>query len=432
MVDIVCLILYLISELANYILGYAVIFDMEIEKKRKKWLFGCSIILLIHIFALFMLDSSVSRAMSLFTMLIVPIFFIEGTLKKRLALYPIISMGFSSIAVGCTYILGVILNIPEHKVVASEVLVLFCQYIPIIIMLVTKAYRHIKGYDRIQIKMDIKQYILFYVGIVCAFFILSTIQTMSKEGVTEDVLEYYGIYASIACVVMIILIIWQGIFSKKELEYKKQKEMYNLYMEMQESHIKNIIEQDERMRRFRHDLNKHFIALSGYASEGNNKNISEYLDQMIINSSIDDIKEYTGNRAVDAIIRQIESETHEKNINFEARTSKLKCENIMVFDLCTIVSNLLKNAVEACEKIEMQEDKKIQFTFCNYESHIYICVKNTILEKVVMENDELVTTKNDKKEHGYGSGNVYRTVKKYEGDLNYKCDDNWFEAEIIL
>lgn len=43
---------------------------------------------------------------------------------------------------------------------------------------------------------------------------------------------------------------------------------------------------------------------------------------------------------------------------------------------CTIISNLLNNAIEACEKI--QEDKRIiEFKIAGYNSQIFISVRNS-------------------------------------------------------
>ena len=51
-------------------------------------------------------------------------------------------------------------------------------------------------------------------------------------------------------------------------------------MQMQEENIRDVIHQDSRLRSIKHDMNKHFVALSGYADNGDIEGIKEYIDDM--------------------------------------------------------------------------------------------------------------------------------------------------------
>ena len=84
---------------------------------------------------------------------------------------------------------------------------------------------------------------------------------------------------------------------------------------------------------------------------------------------------------------------------------------------CTIISNLLNNAIEACEKI--QEDKRIiEFEIVGYNSQIFISVCNSYdMESIINQKQKFITTKEDKLNHGIVLENVRMTVKKYDGDM---------------
>lgn len=103
-----------------------------------------------------------------------------------------------------------------------------------------------------------------------------------------------------------------------------------------------------------------------------------------------------------------------------------------VYEFCTILSNLIKNSVEACEKIENVEDRRIEIKICSYNAQVYLEVGNTVPEDVVIRNNHLSTTKSDKKNHGIGSRNVERTVNKYGGELEYQCKNKWFWVEVTI
>ena len=79
---------------------------------------------------------------------------------------------------------------------------------------------------------------------------------------------------------------------------------------------------------------------------------------------------------------------------------------------CTIISNLLNNAIEACEKI--QEDKRIiEFEIVGYNSQIFISVCNSYdMESIIIKNKSLLLQKRNKLNHGIVLENVRRTDKK--------------------
>lgn len=95
---------------------------------------------------------------------------------------------------------------------------------------------------------------------------------------------------------------------------------------------------------------------------------------------------------------------------------------------CTIISNLLNNAIEACEKI--QEDKRIiEFKIAGYNSQIFISVCNSYdMESIINQKQKFITTKEDKLNHGIGLENVRRTVKKYDGDMRISQEN----ASIVI
>ena len=99
---------------------------------------------------------------------------------------------------------------------------------------------------------------------------------------------------------------------------------------------------------------------------------------------------------------------------------------------CTIISNLLNNAIEACEKI--QEDKRIiEFEIAGYNSQIFISVRNSYdMESIINQKQKFITTKEDKLNHGIGLENVRRTVKKYDGDMRISQENERFIVTINI
>ena len=97
-------------------------------------------------------------------------------------------------------------------------------------------------------------------------------------------------------------------------------------------------------------------------------------------------------------------------------------------DLCTVLSNLVDNAVEACEKLTA-DTKTVEIEADAVNGFFLLSVSNPVMNGV---GTGLKTTKRNKKNHGIGLKNVERTVKKYAGAMTFTCEENVFTADIRM
>ena len=104
--------------------------------------------------------------------------------------------------------------------------------------------------------------------------------------------------------------------------------------------------------------------------------------------------------------------------------------NISQRDLCVVVSNLVKNAVEELENSQ-SDSKRIVFEVKQGKNFLHITVKNTIdYEKISLKNNFPITTKKDKKMHGLGLKNVEKVAEKYNGKYEYTIENGYYIAEV--
>jgi len=430
--DIIYLTLYLLTEMLNYLLVYKVIFGAEITKNRKRWIKGIFCLYLIHFILLFQCDELTSRAMSAVTMLILPLCMLEKREKKNFIIYPFILMGTTNVIVSFTYLWAIVSEVPEYSILEDDNYKLFFQCIPFILMLLLEGYRKYRKKNTIRVQLGWQQYILFYTGALCTYFMNSAIQTLSMGNLSDRVINICGMAISVASIVFIVLILWQGIVVYREIQYKEQCEMNEKYMEAQEEHFRQLMEQDEKMRKFRHDMNSHIYMMKYYCENDKQGELKAYLARLTEESTVEEVRSYTGNQSVDAILSPLIHRAKEKQIALEIKGELSEETKVSVYDLCTILSNLLKNAIEACEKVPPRKPRKIEVILGSYNRQLYFQVGNTAADTLVIGNHRLETSKEDKRNHGIGSRNVEETVEKYEGEIIYSCENGWFQVEISI
>ncbi|CAK7081171.1 GHKL domain-containing protein [Tissierella sp.] len=90
------------------------------------------------------------------------------------------------------------------------------------------------------------------------------------------------------------------------------------------------------------------------------------------------------------------------------------------------------NAIEACEKISSENEKKIQLKIIQIEEYLSIEISNSIIDKVKLEKGRSFTTKKDKLFHGFGLESIKEIVEKYNGHINYEQEENTFIVNILL
>ena len=78
-----------------------------------------------------------------------------------------------------------------------------------------------------------------------------------------------------------------------------------------------------------------------------------------------------------------------------------------------LLSNLLDNAIEACEKLDC--NKVIRLKLVKEKQQMVLSVQNPVAVPVEIKNNDIQTGKGDKKNHGIGLKNIQMVLDKYGG-----------------
>ena len=229
-----------------------------------------------------------------------------------------------------------------------------------------------------------------------------------------------GIFIQLASVILL--------FAQRNV-YKEKEALTDKYLNEQKSHYEYLENREKETKKFRHDLKSHMEMISSLAKECQYERMNAYLEQM--NIRIDDFGNVVTvqNGIVDAIINQYYTKAQECGVHMEVKGRfPVDCA-IDAFDLCTIFSNVLSNALEAAKETE----EKYIFVECVYtEMTIMIIVSNSYKPDAVNGGGQWKTRKADLNYHGYGLENIKDSVEKYKGDLDIETKDNIFSLRILF
>ena len=226
------------------------------------------------------------------------------------------------------------------------------------------------------------------------------------------------------CIIQILLIYVLNTFSKET------EEKFLLKMELdRKMHDEEIIDMYTRMIRWKHDARNHISMILGLLEAGTKEEVISYINEITSNITKLDKNMYSNNIAINSILMSKMKMAEEKNIKVNLNLkidSEIKISNV---DICIIMGNLLDNSIEACSFIE--GDKFIDLKIVSEMNKLVVKISNNTNGYVNEVNGKFLTTKHSNM-NGIGLIQVDKAVKKYNGYINRKHENNIFTTYLMV
>ncbi len=321
------------------------------------------------------------------------------------------------------YVLMVLWNFPP---VINNVL-----YTLVIILVVWLYYITIikKNSNFIKIPIKLKAIIILAIASIVFMiaFIIYNMFSLNKKSKIIGILVITG--GVLGVLILLLLIIYYLNDIQKQYMKNSILEQYN---KQQKEYYQNVLKRETSTKQFRHDIINHLMELQSFSKARAYDKLDSYLNNILedissINNSQYDVGNIVINTMLDYYLIPLKNNC---NIIIEGYISdKIMIEDT---DMCIIVSNVIKNAVEAASQIK-STSKEILFSVNQGEKFLKLCVENTIEKEVyINKNGQHITTKSDKENHGFGISNIQKVIKKYRGLYNVYAGNGRYKVEIIL
>ena len=245
--------------------------------------------------------------------------------------------------------------------------------------------------------------------------------------IAEAHINILAIVGSLGLVIssFVVLFLYEKFAIQSEIINREQQ--YEQQLKSQAKHLDDILVMQNQIKGFRHDIKNHWVALSGYFSNGDYEGGKKYIEQ--ISGAFNDGETIdTGNIALDAIVSTKKALANEKNIRFDATVQIPEQIPVDAADICIIFGNSLDNAIEACEKIK-SDDKYINLSVIYEENSILCKIVNSIENK---NKITFKTTKKDKNNHGFGFENIKQSLSKYNHLMKIDQTDSEFVLSFVI
>lgn len=252
-------------------------------------------------------------------------------------------------------------------------------------------------------------------------------------------LEYMENFSLVAFVILIfmnitIFEVYDKLASSLEIENENKIFEQRFILLAKSNEEKNKIY--DEFREQQHDYINQFVAVKSDIQQGNNEEAIKLLDNLL-NTCTDniDIISQSGNDIIDSIINYKYSIARKAGIDFNVQIFIPESLPFDQRDLCIIIGNALDNAIEAAKFSTFPFVE----LFLGIKKGAFVAViKNSFVGNLKRDSDgKLLTTKSEKKSHGYGFSSIKKTVEKYHGQViweeeNQVKGDKYFILTLIL
>lgn len=241
----------------------------------------------------------------------------------------------------------------------------------------------------------------------------------------------FSLYVFFAVIVVCTLatIIRTIIITRKNNSLTYINSLLEEHMQQATDYYNQLIEQENQTKKFRHDIKNILIALHSMVKENQNDKALLYIEDL--NEVCEQLKPRynTGNFIADAILSAKDTRAAMQNINISF-DGYIPSEKVKDVDMVIVLSNMLDNAIEACEKITGKKDIEIRSILQKKMWVLYI--KNPSEEVNIINKNHIVTTKQEKMLHGFGLNNIERVAQKYNGNMQLAYKEGYFSSKITF
>lgn len=218
------------------------------------------------------------------------------------------------------------------------------------------------------------------------------------------------------------------------IEGKKVEEKYIENMRYTEKQLQLFSDTQKKMdanQKLLHDMGNHLCTIVNLAENNKCKEIITYTSELLT-----EIKSGTAvgmsNSVISVILYAKKIKANEKRIHL---VCGIEVDNLKIplMDLNSILTNMLDNAIEACEKIVNWKKREIVFKIVITGNNVVIECENTYVVKPVIQKDGYIcTSKADKINHGFGLRRIEECAERNGGVFQFGYSEKVFGVKVLF
>lgn len=237
--------------------------------------------------------------------------------------------------------------------------------------------------------------------------------------------------AGMACELALLAFVFYSEHAGRKRQHREEEESARDSIGGHDRYLQTIEDSYRKNRALMHDLNNHAIAMRALADNGEYQELGQYIDAFSRKVRDNMFPVRSGSIVLDALL----ADKYHRAARLDIPVIFEGIRYVADFgneDLCTVVGNLLDNAIEENERCRDAAKRRISIWIASEEDSLRVTVVNPLFHELKVKNGLPVSEKPDAEHHGMGLKNVRRVCDKYRGTLVWDASETEFTVTADL
>lgn len=267
---------------------------------------------------------------------------------------------------------------------------------------------------------------------VKAWHLLSVISVSPLLGITYIIITVPNSQIVITLpIVLISLLTNLGVlYLTSYIAQYSQTILENESLHQERAYYTNMAQNQEEIRKLRHDLNNHLSIINGLLIANEIEEAKSYLSNLTIFAAGIN-RTFCTNTLLNALLCTKYNLAIDNQIDTFFHIELNDTLPLSDLDLCSLFGNSLDNAIEACLCIPTKAFRKLSLKVRCKNNFLSFQLSNSIAKKAVLVSGKYLSTKKEPL-HGLGLSKITDIVKKYNGTHSIEQTDTEFILTVII
>lgn len=213
---------------------------------------------------------------------------------------------------------------------------------------------------------------------------------------------------------------------RQQLLYRKQRS--ERVLQEQKNMLKAQLDNQQRIRKMKHDMKGYTATLSGLLATGKMKEAMEYLKG--VETEMDTLPgQFCANPYLNAVFLHYFGKLEE--LGAECRVDiQVGEEELPYMELCQILSNGLENAYEALKGLT-KEKRELSVQMKYSRDYLIMRLRNRCRDDLYVEKGTIPATDKEGHDHGFGLATIKEAAERLDGDMFCYTENGNFVLDVM-
>lgn len=265
-----------------------------------------------------------------------------------------------------------------------------------------------------------------FAGITALYYVLLAVHSNFPVIITARPQELPVLILLLALMPLTYATIFASLYRQLLLYRRKQSERL---LREQKNALEAQLENQQRIRKMKHDMKGHTATLAGLLTEGRTKEALAYLEG--VETEMTTVSgPFCANPYLNAVCIRYSAKLEElgAKCNIHIQVGE---EALPYMELCRILSNGLENACDALQLID-RDRREVSAQMKYSRDYLLIRIRNRCREDLQVEKGTIPATDKEGHDHGFGLPMVQETAQKLGGEMFCYTENGNFVLDVMV